>query len=124
GGAVAAVRGGPALGPARRHGTAGHARGLHGRLQAHPRQGLPHRPVPPGDPRQARPDRHAEFMAAFANLTQFAEVGQGNMNWPDLLPAAEKAGAEYFLIEQDDTYGRDPIDCIRESREYLRSIGY
>src|SRR5699024_2986274 len=35
---------------------------------------------------------HAEFMAAFANLTQFAEVGQGNMNWPDLLPAAEKAG--------------------------------
>ena len=43
---------------------------------------------------------------------------------PALLPAAEKAGAEYFLIEQDDTYGRDPIDCIRESREYLRSIGY
>jgi len=73
--------------------------------------------------RQAEMDR-SEFMAAFTNLTQFAEVGQGNMNWPALLPAAEKAGAEYFLIEQDDTYGRDPIDCIRESREYLTSIGY
>ncbi|MGP9538822.1 sugar phosphate isomerase/epimerase family protein [Brachybacterium sp. AOP43-C2-M15] len=66
----------------------------------------------------------SEFHGVFQSLSQFAEVGQGNMNWPDLLPAAERAGAEYFLIEQDDTYGRDPIDCIRESREYLRSIGY
>src|SRR5690606_40716808 len=57
-----------------------------------------------------------EFYGAFLSLAQFAEVGQGNMNWPALLPAAEKAGAEYFLIEQDDTYGRDPIDCIRDSR--------
>ncbi|MGO1285710.1 MAG: sugar phosphate isomerase/epimerase family protein, partial [Brachybacterium sp.] len=65
-----------------------------------------------------------EFYGIFLSLAQFAEVGQGNMDWPALLPAAEKAGAEYFLIEQDDTYGRDPIDCIRESREYLRSIGY
>ncbi|HET8795730.1 MAG TPA: TIM barrel protein [Arthrobacter sp.] len=65
-----------------------------------------------------------EFYGHFLSLTQFAEVGQGSMNWPELLPAAEKAGAEYFLIEQDDTYGRDPYDCIRESREYLGSIGY
>ena len=65
-----------------------------------------------------------DFYGIFLSLAQFAEVGQGNMNWPALLPAAEKAGAEYFLIEQDDTYGRDPIDSIRESREYLKSIGY
>ena len=65
-----------------------------------------------------------DFYGIFLSLAQFAEVGQGNMNWPALLPAAQKAGAEYFLIEQDDTYGRDPIDCIRESREYLKSIGY
>lgn len=60
----------------------------------------------------------------FVNIIEFAEVGQGNMNWPTLLPAAEKAGAEYYLIEQDLTYGRDPFDCLRDSREYLRSIGY
>ncbi|MDN5571637.1 MAG: TIM barrel protein [Propionibacteriaceae bacterium] len=61
---------------------------------------------------------------AFNNIVQFAEVGQGNMNWPELLPAAEAAGAEYFFIEQDDTYGRDPYDCIADSREYLATIGY
>lgn len=60
----------------------------------------------------------------FVNIIQFAEVGQGNMNWPKLLPAANEAGAEYFFIEQDMTYGRDPFDCIKDSREYLRSIGY
>ena len=65
-----------------------------------------------------------DFYGIFLSLAQFAEVGQGNMNWPALLPAAQKAGAEYFLIEQDDTSGRDPIDSIRESREYLKSIGY
>ena len=60
----------------------------------------------------------------FVNIIEFAEVGQGNMNWPDLLPAAVEAGAEYFFIEQDMTYGRDPFDCIRDSREYLASIGW
>jgi len=73
---------------------------------------------------EARELEGKDFYDVFLGLAQFAEVGQGNMNWPELLPAAEAAGAEYFLIEQDDTYGRDPIDCIRDSREYLRSIGY
>ena len=39
---------------------------------------------------------------AFLNVAQFAEVGQGNMNWPKILPAAEAAGAEFFFIEQDE----------------------
>lgn len=60
----------------------------------------------------------------FVNIIQFAEVGQGNMNWPELMPAALAAGADYFFIEQDMTYGRDPFDCIKDSREYLASIGY
>lgn len=65
-----------------------------------------------------------EGFQAFLNIAQFAEVGQGNMNWPKLLPAAIDAGAEYFFIEQDETYGRDPYDCIADSRAYLKGIGY
>ncbi|MDO5534445.1 MAG: TIM barrel protein [Propionibacteriaceae bacterium] len=68
-------------------------------------------------------DRAGGFQG-FLNIAQFAEVGQGNMNWPELLPAAKAAGAEFFFIEQDDTYGRDPFDCIADSRAYLKSIGY
>lgn len=72
---------------------------------------------------QARGDQEA-WAKAFSQIVQFAEVGQGNMNWPDLLPASIAAGAEFLFIEQDDTYGRDPFDCIRDSREYLASIGW
>ena len=66
----------------------------------------------------------AEGFQGFLNIAQFAEVGSGNMNWPKLLPASEAAGAEYFFIEQDELYGRDPFDCIADSRAYLKSIGY
>ena len=72
---------------------------------------------------QARGDNEA-WAKAFSEIVQFAEVGQGNMNWPKLLPAAEAAGADFFFIEQDNTYGRDPFDCLRDSREYLTSIGW
>ena len=67
---------------------------------------------------------HARGFQLFLSIAQFAEVGQGNMNWPALLPASVAAGAEFFFIEQDDTYGRDPFDCIADSRAYLRSIGW
>ena len=67
---------------------------------------------------------HARGFQLFLSIAQFAEVGQGNMNWPELLPASVAAGAEFFFIEQDDTYGRDPFDCIADSRAYLRSIGW
>ena len=72
---------------------------------------------------EARGEKGA-FAQAFAQIVQFAEVGQGNMNWPALLPASEAAGAEFFFIEQDDTYGRSSFDCIRDSRAYLASIGW
>lgn len=66
----------------------------------------------------------AGFFQEFLSIAQFAEVGSGNMNWPALLPAAKDAGAEFFFVEQDETYGRDPFDCLKDSRDYLKSIGY
>lgn len=81
-------------------------------------------PLPPEGNELLQKGDFAGFWDMFIKLSQFAEVGAGNMNWPEILPAALEAGAEYFLIEQDETYGRDPFDCVRESREYLASIGY
>jgi sugar phosphate isomerase/epimerase len=73
----------------------------------------------------ADPERRGEFFNIFRNdVVQFAEVGQGTMNWPAIIPAAEKSGAAFFFVEQDDTYGRDPFDCLKDSKEYLAGIGY
>ena len=54
----------------------------------------------------------------------FAVLGEGNLNFDAIFAAAERAGTEYMLVEQDDCYGEDPFDCLRRSYEYLRSFGF
>jgi sugar phosphate isomerase/epimerase len=55
---------------------------------------------------------------------RFAEIGEGNLNWPAILAAAEGAGVEYLLVEQDDCYGRDPFESLAISYRNLSRMGY
>jgi sugar phosphate isomerase/epimerase len=66
----------------------------------------------------------AAFMAAFVGVVQFAEVGEGNLDWPSIIEQSLASGAEYLLVEQDDTYGRDPFESLRISRDNLVALGY
>lgn len=54
----------------------------------------------------------------------FAPIGEGNLNWPRIFAAAEKAGTRYMLVEQDNCYGEDPFECLKRSYDYLRSEGF
>ncbi|WBL15611.1 sugar phosphate isomerase/epimerase family protein [Sutcliffiella sp. NC1] len=65
-----------------------------------------------------------KFFQAFNNTVQFAELGQGSLDFNAIIDAGLESGSQYFLIEQDDVYGRDPFDCLKDSAEHLRSIGY
>ncbi len=47
-----------------------------------------------------------------------APVGEGNLDWPHLLPACAAAGVEWYAVEQDECR-RDPFDCLRSSFEFL-----
>ncbi|MCI5650386.1 MAG: sugar phosphate isomerase/epimerase family protein [Fusicatenibacter sp.] len=64
------------------------------------------------------------FMQAFGNIVEFAEVGEGNLPIKECIEAGLAGGSEYFLIEQDDTYGRDPFESLRISRDNLIKLGY
>lgn len=66
----------------------------------------------------------AGFFKKFTHLIEFAEVGEGNLDMNEIIDAGLESGAEYFLIEQDDTYGRDPFDCLKTSADNLRKFGY
>ncbi|NUU12515.1 sugar phosphate isomerase/epimerase [Curtobacterium pusillum] len=66
----------------------------------------------------------ASFMAAFTGVVQFAEVGEGNLDFPSIIDAASRTGAEYLLVEQDDQYGRTPLDCLRTSHDNLVAMGF
>ena len=66
----------------------------------------------------------AAFMAAFTGVVQFAEVGEGTLRWRPIIDQAIRSGAEYLLVEQDDTYGRDPFESLAISRTHLVELGY
>lgn len=64
------------------------------------------------------------FMQAFSNIVEFAEVGEGNLPIKECIEAGLAGGSEYFLIEQDDTYGRDPFESLKISKDNLTAMGY
>ena len=57
-------------------------------------------------------------------VIQFAEVGEGTLDIKGCIDAGLAGGSEYFLIEQDTTYGRDPMESLRISRDNLIALGY
>ncbi len=50
-----------------------------------------------------------------------AAIGEGNINWPKIIPALKAAGTEWYAVEQD-TCLRDPFDCLRSSFDYLKNF--
>lgn len=54
----------------------------------------------------------------------FKPVGYGKQDFPGILAAAEKAGVDWVIVEQDNpTPENTPLECAEMSRKYLKSIG-
>ena len=54
----------------------------------------------------------------------FRPVGFGQMIWEPVLEASLKANAQWVVVEQDEHYELDPLECARRSREYLKILGW
>ena len=63
-------------------------------------------------------------MNVFGMLEQYAEVGEGCLDMPAIIEAGLASGSEYFMIEQDFTYGRDVYESLAISRDNLIKMGY
>lgn len=55
---------------------------------------------------------------------QFAEIGEGTLDIQGCIQAGLDGGSEYFLIEQDRTYHRTPLEALKISRDNLIAMGY
>ena len=53
------------------------------------------------------------------NQPTFAEIGNGNLDWPRIIAAADEVGCEWFIVEQDTCAG-DPFDSVKASFDYLQ----
>jgi sugar phosphate isomerase/epimerase len=57
---------------------------------------------------------------AAADERRDAPVGAGVLAWPELIPAAEAAGARWFIVEQD--HPQSPLADVEQSMAYLRGL--
>ena len=65
----------------------------------------------------------AGFMDQFKNVVQFAEVGEGNLDFASIIEHAQAAGAQYMLVEQDELYGRTVWEALQTSYDNLVALG-
>jgi sugar phosphate isomerase/epimerase len=66
----------------------------------------------------------AAFQSYFKDVVQFAEVGEGNLDFAEIVPAAIDAGARYLLVEQDLLYGRTVFEALTTSHDNLVALGF
>ena len=69
------------------------------------------------------PVLHLKDTVMVGDERRFAEIGEGNLNWPAILAAAADAGVEWYCVEQDQCYDRDPFDSLKISLDNLRAMG-
>ena len=61
---------------------------------------------------------HLKDMGIKDNKQVFAEIGQGNLKWDEILDACEDTGVKWYAVEQDICPG-DPFDSLKISYDYL-----
>lgn len=66
---------------------------------------------------------HLKDLTIVGNDQRMERVGYGNLNFAKIVKHLEKAGTKYLLVEQDNCYEMDPFDCLKQSYEYLKSLG-
>lgn len=62
-----------------------------------------------------------DFKVDEKSQRSFAEVGHGNMDWTEIVSAAEASGCEWFIVEQDSHWtDDDPFKSLKMSFRYLK----
>jgi sugar phosphate isomerase/epimerase len=67
------------------------------------------------------PSIHLKDMAMRGSRQIKCEVGEGSLNWPDIIRAAQGSGVRWYIVEQDQCE-RDPFDSVEISFRNLKSM--
>lgn len=60
-----------------------------------------------------------DYVTRADNKPDFGSIGEGNLDWPRILRAAERSGCEWYIVEQDTCPG-DPFDALAASFRTIR----
>jgi sugar phosphate isomerase/epimerase len=64
---------------------------------------------------------HLKDVRRDGETTRDTPLGDGELDWTAIVPAAVEAGAEWLIVEQDDP-GDDPIGALRRSFSYIEPL--
>ncbi len=65
---------------------------------------------------------HFKDMAIRDRKQIFAEIGEGNLNWPAIIDACKEAGVQWYIVEQDRCE-RDPFESLAISLRNMKAMG-
>lgn len=63
---------------------------------------------------------HLKDMAIKNDEQVYAEIGEGNLNWTQIIQACHETGVKWYAVEQDICL-RDPFDSMAMSFKYLQN---
>ncbi len=66
---------------------------------------------------------HFKDLKVVGNDHCYAEVGQGNLDWDEIIKVCEKCDIKYALVEQDKCDG-DPFESLKISYDFLKEKGF
>ena len=66
---------------------------------------------------------HLKDLKIVKGQPTYAEIGQGNIDWDEVLDACYDADVEYALVEQDECDG-NPFDSFKMSIDFLKTKGF
>lgn len=64
---------------------------------------------------------HLKDMAILDRQQVFAEIGEGNMNYEEIIITCRETGVEWYVVEQDVCH-RDPFESLEISLRYLLNL--
>ena len=66
---------------------------------------------------------HFKDFAVKGNSIKNAEVGEGNLDWDDIIRACRESNVRWCVVEQDNpTEGRDIFESVSMSYDYLKKM--
>ncbi len=60
-----------------------------------------------------------EYGISIKGGRQMRAIGDGNLDWDAIIAAGEKAGVQYFIVEQDECNGQCPFDELARSYKFI-----
>jgi sugar phosphate isomerase/epimerase len=67
---------------------------------------------------------HFKDFTIVGDEARFCEIGEGNLNWPEIIKACEETGVRWYVVEQDRTFGeKDIFESIEISYNNMKKMG-